>query len=87
MSTVVIDAALREKLLAAGSVVEFRDESGVLIGRFARTDGPPTPPPGYVIEGDWPSDEEIERRLRESKRYTAEEVMERLRQLRKKESE
>lgn len=87
MSTVVIDAALGAKLLAAGSVVEFRDESGKLIGRFARTDGPPTPPPGYEIIGDWPSDEEIERRLREDKRYTTDEVMERLRQLRKKESE
>ena len=74
MSTVVIDAATRDKILAAGNVVEFRDEAGNLIGRFSRADGPPTPPPGYVIEGDWPSDEEIERRLRESNRYTAAEV-------------
>jgi hypothetical protein len=83
MSTVVIDAATRDKILAAGGVVEFRDEAGNLIGRFARTDGPPIPPAGYEIVGDWPSDEEIDRRERESKMYTAAEVEERLRQLRK----
>jgi hypothetical protein len=74
MNTVVIDAATRDKLLAAGGVVEFRDEAGNLIARFTRIDGPPTPPTGYEIVGDWPSDEEIDRRLRESKRYTAAEV-------------
>ena len=83
MSTIVIDAATRDKLLAAGGVVEFRDEAGNLVGRFARTDGPPDAPPGYEIVGDWPSDEEIDRRLRESKRYSAAEVEERLRRLRK----
>ena len=74
MSTVVIDAATRDKLLAAGGLVEFRDEAGNLIGRFARTDGSPTPPPGYEIVGEWPSDEEIDRREREGKFRSAAEV-------------
>jgi hypothetical protein len=74
MSTVVVDAAIREKLLAAGAVVEFRDETGELIGRFARTEGPPTAPPGYEIVGEWPSDEEIDRREREGQFHSAAEV-------------
>jgi hypothetical protein len=32
---------------------------------------------------DWPSDEELDRRVRESPRYSTEQVMERLRTLRK----
>ena len=81
MSTIVIDAAMRERFLAAGGVAEVRDESGELVGKFYRS-GPPAPPAGYVIEGEWPSDEEIDRRLREERSYTPEEVMERLRGLR-----
>jgi hypothetical protein len=74
MNAVVVDAATRDKLLAAGNgVVAVQDESGKLIGRFV-VDGPPVPPPGYVIEGEWPSDEEVDRRLREDKRYSAAEV-------------
>jgi hypothetical protein len=34
MSTIVIDAATRERLLAAGGVVEVRDEGGELVGKF-----------------------------------------------------
>ena len=74
MNTVVIDAATRDKLLAAGPVVELRDEAGNLIGRFARTDGTPTPTAGYEMVGVWPSDEEINRREREGKYYSAKEV-------------
>ena len=74
MNTVVIDATTREKLLAAGDAAELRDEAGNLVGRFSRSDGPPAPPPGYEIVGEWPSNDEIERRLRDSKRYTAAEV-------------
>ena len=40
MSTIVIDAVLRERFLAAGGVVEVRDESGELVGKFYRS-GPP----------------------------------------------
>jgi hypothetical protein len=81
MTTVVIDAATRDKLLAAGSGwVELRDEAGKLIGKVI-LNTPPTPPPGYVIEGEWPSDEELDRRERDCKRYSAAEVEERLRKL------
>jgi len=81
MSTVVIDAATRDKFLAApGDVVEVRDEAGKLVGRLI-VEGPPTPPPGYEIVGEWPSDEEIDRRLREEPSYTPEQVMDRLRRI------
>ena len=73
MSTIVIDAAMRERFLAAGGVVEVRDESGELVGKFYRS-GPPAPPAGYVIEGEWPSDEEIDRRLQTGPWHSAAEV-------------
>jgi hypothetical protein len=76
-NTVTIDAATRDKLLANGNgPVEVKDESGAVIGRFYRTasSGPPALPPGYVIEGEWPSDEEIERAIREDRRYSVAEM-------------
>ena len=73
MSTIVIDAAMRERFLAAGGVVEVRDENGELIGKFYRSSSP-VPPPGYVIEGEWPSDEEIDRRLQTGPWHSAAEV-------------
>ena len=77
MSTVVIDGPTRDKFLAAKGTVEVRDEAGALIGQFTKLTqiGP------YVVEGEWPSDEEINRRLREGKRFTAAQVEERLRKL------
>jgi len=78
MSTIVVDAAMRAKLLAAGDLAEIRDESGQVIGRFLAA----PPPVIYVMEGELPSDEEIDRRLREDRSFTTEEVMERLRSLR-----
>ena len=81
-TVIVVDAALREKLLSATGEVELRDENGVLLVKGVRPLGPPVPPPGYEIDGEWPSDEEIERRLREGKWYTTEQVLERLRALR-----
>jgi hypothetical protein len=80
MSVVVIDAATREKLLAAGEhEVEVRDESGEVVGRFIRRQRMED----YEILGELASEEEIERRRRESPRYTAAQVEERLRRLRK----
>jgi hypothetical protein len=76
-TSVVIDAATRAKLLAAGNgMVEVRDETGEVIGRFIRSaqSGPPTPPPGYVIEGEWLSDEEIDQSLREDRCYSVAEM-------------
>ena len=77
MNAVVVDAQTRDKLLGAGGEVEVRDESGTVIGRFTKV----TRVGEYLIEGEWPSDEEIDRRLREGKRYSAAEVEERLRKL------
>lgn len=42
MSTVVVDGPTRDKLLAAGGVVEVRDEAGAVIGEFKPL--PPAPP-------------------------------------------
>lgn len=78
MSTIVVDKAMRAKLLAAGDLAEIRDESGQVIGRFLAA----PPPVVYVMEGELPSDEEIDRRLREDRSFTTEEVMQRLRSLR-----
>jgi len=77
MNTVVIDGPTRDKLLAVGGTAEIRDESGALIGQFTKLTqiGP------YVVEGEWPSDQEIDRRLREGRRFTAAQVEERLRKL------
>jgi adenine deaminase len=75
--SVVIDAVTRAKLLAAGNGgVEVKDEAGEVIGRFypSAPSGPPTPPPGYAIEGEWLSDEEIDRSLREDRCYSVAEM-------------
>lgn len=77
MNAVVIDTATRDKLLAAGGEVEVRDESGAVIGTFVKV----TRMGKYLIEGEWPSDEELDRRTREGKRFTAAQVEERLRKL------
>jgi hypothetical protein len=78
MSRVVIDGPTRDKLLAAGGPVELTDEGGNLIGRFVKY----TRIGGHVVEGDWPSDEELDRRTREGKWVPAAEVEARLRNLR-----
>lgn len=75
MVTIVVDAAVRDKLLAAAdSQVELRDESGRVIGKYLPT------------KFEYPeldvSTEELDRRMREERTYTAAEVMERLRRLR-----
>lgn len=81
MSSIVVDAATRD-LLRAGGQVTVKDDKGAILGVVIPTiAGQPTPPPGYVIDGEWPSDEEIDRRMREGKRYTIEQVLERLRSL------
>lgn len=69
----------RVQVKAAGGAVKLVDEAGNLVAEVVvcYRSGK------YVMEGDWPSDEEIERRLREDRRYTVEEVRERIRKLRK----
>jgi hypothetical protein len=76
MSTtaVVIDTATRDRLLSGtNGAVDVKDESGAVIGKFYRS-GPPTPPDGYVIEGEWLSDEEVERSLRDDRTYSVAEM-------------
>ena len=60
MSTVVIAAATRERFLAAGGVVEVRDESGTFVGKYILA-----MPPGATSE--------VGSRLRKEN-YTAGEV-------------
>ena len=77
MKTIVVTEALRDQMLAAGKEALIQDPSGRVIGRFvAETSNDPE-------ADDWPSDEELDRRTRESRRFTPEQVMERLRSLRK----
>lgn len=78
MTTVVVDAATREKLLTGGDdVILVKDEAGQVIGKFVAGPNPVI----FVAEGLDISDEELDRRERESKRHSAEEVMQRLRSL------
>lgn len=77
MNAVTVDGPTRDKLLSAGGEIEIRDESGAVIGRFTKL----TRVGEHLVEGDWPSDEELDRRLREGNWYSAAEVEERLRKL------
>jgi hypothetical protein len=77
MAAVVVDAATREKLLTAGDVVEVKDEAGQVIGKFVAGPNPVI----FVAEGMDISDEELDRREREGRNCSVEEVMERLRGL------
>ena len=57
--------------------MEFRDRSGRLLGQI----------PIYYLtpdESEFPSDEELERSMREGRSFTPEEVMERLRSIRER---
>jgi hypothetical protein len=65
------------RLLGAGDQVEVRDESGAVIGCFTKL----TRVGEHLIEGQLPSNDELDRRSREGKRYSAVEVAERLRKL------
>jgi hypothetical protein len=77
MKTIVVNEVIRDQLLAAGKEALIQDPTGRIIGRFlAETSDAPD-------DIDWPSDEELDRRLRESPRFSPAQVMERLRSLRK----
>jgi hypothetical protein len=78
MSVIVIDAALKEKLLVAGGAAELRDEAGNLVGRFLRWEDPAL----YERPELDISEEESKRRLApDAKTYTTAEVLEYLRGL------
>ena len=62
-------------------VAEVRNEAGEVLKRYPEPNGIT-----IVVEGDWPTDEEeIERRLREGRSFTPEQVMQRLRNIRESE--
>ena len=61
MAPIMIDAALREKLLAAKGTIELQDDAGTVIGQFV-----PKPVNSIWDEIDAPSDEELDRQLLES---------------------
>lgn len=76
MAPIIIDAVLRDKLLAVNGTVELQDDTGRVFGQFV-----PKPASSIWDEIDAPSDEELDRQLLEGPRVTAEAVMERLRSL------
>jgi hypothetical protein len=79
MTTIVVDATMREKLLAVGRSVEFRDEAGNVIRKFVAVAN------GESAAGDdiGVTDEELDRRERDEARFTTDQVLDRLRGLRK----
>lgn len=79
MNPIIVDSLHRDRMLSVVDVTEIRDKSGELIGRFV----PKHLPILHVAGDEFPPDEELDRRLADGTRYTAEEVMERLRSLRK----
>lgn len=80
MISIVIDAQLRTRLLAQPGVTELRDESGQVIGRFVRLTGIDSTIPAELMDV---SDEELERREASDRRFTGEEVLQRLREFRR----
>lgn len=76
MTQIVVDKALRDKLLQA-STIEFVDDTGKVLGSFISR-RPVAYPPGVVPPM---SDEERQRRLSEPGIYTTEQVLEHLRSL------
>ena len=72
MSQIVVDAALRDKLIAAAGGAELRDEQGRMLGRFV----PDLDPALFHVPEIGLSPEELARRLApDAKTYTTEEVM------------
>ena len=73
MSVIVVDAAMKAKLLAASGLVELRDENGALL---ARAEIDLTDPALYERPELDISEEEVARRLApDAVTYTTEEVL------------
>ena len=79
MSTVIVDAMMQQQLLDAKGEIEFRDQAGNLIVSCRKL----TNVRELVVDGEWPSDEELDRIKREDGEHTVEEVKARLRGLTK----
>lgn len=77
MTTVVIDDATRDRLRAGDSVF-LTDETGAIVGE-ARA----TPLDSSRFLSRWFTDEEVAASLADPRRYSAAEVEQRLRELRK----
>ena len=74
MNVIVVDAAFKAKLLAAGDVVELRDESGALVGRVEVE--PDQPDMKKLAEEMELTEEELARVLDPNQpTYTTEEVL------------
>ena len=73
MAPIVIDAAMRDKLLAAPDFVDFCDESGKILFRLRKVMGPED---WEAERAEDPPIAELDRRVREGKRYTTEQVLE-----------
>ena len=69
----------KAELLAESDRFEVRDQAGQVV-LVARAERPTGPPPGFPAE--W-TKEELDRRVREDKRFTTAEVLEHLRGLSK----
>ncbi|MSR55114.1 MAG: hypothetical protein EXS09_17765 [Gemmataceae bacterium] len=80
MSPLIVDGPFGDRLLAANNVTEVHDASGKLLGKFV----PNSMPVVYVLDSPLPSNEDLARRMREERSYTAEEVMDRLRSIRER---
>lgn len=83
MHQIPIDDKMRTEFLALTreGVAEICDKEGTVIGKFVRSPDVPALPLSVLLGDDWPSDEELERRSRESRSFTPEQVMDRLRSL------
>jgi hypothetical protein len=77
MSSITLDQVTADKLKAFSDRVEVRDPQGKVIGMFRAM-------PRVYREGEVPqiSEEEWKRRMTESKRFTTDEVLKRLEDLR-----
>lgn len=78
MTQVRVDAAVGAMLTAGEPQVEVVDEAGAPIGRFVRY----TRHGEYLIEGDLPTDAELDEQVRNAKWHTAEEMNAFVRKLR-----
>ena len=85
MKTIVIDGPLeperlQAELKSAAGLIEFRDAAGNLVARFERK-RTLDEMRALVVDGDWPSDEELDRIAKHDQRYTTAEVLAHLRGL------
>ena len=70
MNSIMVDRLLGQRFLAAHGEVELIDESGIVVA-IANISHPTE----SSNTADWPSDQEIERRLRDGKEHSTEDVL------------